>query len=74
MASVTLCSDGFDISDQVFTVELIGFGEISVFINLVKNGGISSGLIKPAVIVESDGNRQVVSNRNDWQIINPAIK
>lgn len=68
MAKLTLCSDGYDISDQVFTIEIDGFNEISVFIELVKNGGVPSGLIKPAVIIESEGKEQTVSHRNDWQI------
>ncbi len=68
MAKLTLCSDGYDISDQVFTIEIDGLNEISVFINLIKNGGVSSGLIKPAVIIDSNGKEQTVSHRNDWQI------
>ena len=68
MAKLTLCSDGYNIADQVFTIEIEGVNEISIFVKLVKNGGIASGLIKPAVNIESNGNEQTVSHRNDWQI------
>lgn len=68
MAKLTLCADGHDISDQLFTIEMGELNEICIFIDLVKNGGAASGLIKPAVIINSDGKEQVVSPRNNWQI------
>lgn len=66
-ATLTLCSDGFDISDQVFTIELSESDQIRVFVELVKHGGAGAGLIKPAVQIISGGREQIVSHRNDWQ-------
>ena len=68
MAKLTLCSDAYNNADQVFTIEIEGINEISIFVDLVKNGGISSGLIKPAVNIDSNGREQSVSRRNNWQI------
>lgn len=68
MATLTLCSDGFDISDQVFTIELTDIGQIQIFVDLVKNGGTASGLIKPTINIVSNGREQTVSYRNDWQL------
>lgn len=67
-STLTLCSDGFDISDQVFTIELSGSDQIRVFVELVKHGGAGAGLIKPAVLINNNGREQIVSHRNDWQL------
>ncbi|WP_462147448.1 hypothetical protein [Pseudoalteromonas gelatinilytica] len=68
MAKLTICSDGFNNADQVTTIEINEFNEISVLVDLVKYGSKEAGLIKPAVIIESNGNEQTVSQRNDWKI------
>ncbi|PSU34674.1 hypothetical protein [Photobacterium lutimaris] len=73
MAKVTLCSDGADVSDQVFTIDLERKKDILAFINLVKHGGVSSGLVKPAVQVQSSGKSQTVSHRNDWHLDDSLI-
>jgi len=68
MAQVTLCSDGIDISDQVFTVAMTDPDAIEQFVKLVQHGGTAAGLIKPAVNVESGGRVQTVSARNGWRL------
>jgi hypothetical protein len=73
MATVTLCSDGFDISDQVFSIELKEKEQIQIFVNLVRFGGISAGLIKPAINIVSNGREQTVSNRNSWMLDTSAL-
>ena len=65
---VTLCSDGADVSDQLFTIELSTFNEIATFIKLVELGGIQAGLIKPVVNISGDGNKELsISERNGWR-------
>jgi hypothetical protein len=66
MAKVTLCADGFDISDQVFTIELDEQRQIETFVQMVKSGGVKSGLRKPAVIIKTRQGEQVASERNNW--------
>lgn len=68
MALLTLCSDGYSSSDQVFTVELTTPDAIVLFVELVKHGGIAAGLVKPSVIIDNNGKSQTASARNDWQV------
>jgi hypothetical protein len=68
MAKITLCSDGISTSDQAFTIEMNDINEIQIFVDLVRHGGRSTGLIKPTVKISSNGKEQYVSSRNDWKI------
>lgn len=68
MAKIVLCSNGWDISDQVFEIELLATNQIHAFIRLVREGGSKSGLIMPALRIESNGNVQFISQRNDWTL------
>lgn len=70
--SVTLCADNLDVSDQVFTVHLKK-SDVSMFVNLVKNGWREAGLTKPAVIIKGEKEEQIVSERNSWQVDTKAL-
>lgn len=66
---VTLCSDGFDISDQVFDMEIALISQLRVFVSLVEHGWSPTGLIKPAVLIRcADGREVEVSRRNNWSL------
>ena len=66
MAKVTVCSADAGSWDQIFSVEMEEPEHIEMLVHLVKNGGIASGLLKPAVTVESNGHFQDISKQNDW--------
>lgn len=66
MAKVTVCSAGAGSTDQVFSVEMEEPEDIEMLVRLVKNGGKATGLLQPAITVESNGHFQDISNKNGW--------
>lgn len=67
MASVTLCADNIDVSDQVFTVD-VPDRHLDIFVGLVKNGWKAVGITKPSLIIKTEKGEQILSDRNNWLV------
>jgi len=74
MAKLKLYSNGMEKDHIVLSFETSDVVYIELFIKLVKNGGIASGLINPTISIKHGSEIVTVNAKNNWYFNSESLE